>query len=60
VIVPKVVVEGKVTVPVNVGESLITTLPVPVIGLETTPLLALVNNACDAVAVESTGAAENV
>ena len=45
---------------VKVGEVDITTLPVPVIALETTFLLASVNKACDAVVVDKIGAAENV
>ena len=44
----------------NVAELDITTLPVPEIGLETTFLLPSVNKACEAVAVDKTGAAEKV
>ena len=44
----------------RVGEVLITTLPVPVTAFEITFLLASVNKACEAVVVESTGAAPNV
>ena len=44
------------TVPVNVGEALITTLPVPVILFDTISLLPLVNKAFDAVALERIGA----
>ena len=58
--VTPIVPVGNVGVPVNVGETLITTLPVPVIALETTFLLASVNKACEAVALESTGAAVRV
>ena len=44
----------------NIGELLITTFPVPVIGFDTIFLLASVNNACDAVDVERTGTSVNV
>jgi hypothetical protein len=44
----------------SVGEVLITTFPVPVKALETTFLLASVNNACEAVVLERTGAAVKV
>ena len=47
-------------VPVRVGEADITTLPVPVIALDTSALLPSVNIACEAVAEENTGAAVNV
>ena len=43
--------------PVRVGEADITTLPVPVIALDTSALLPSVNIAWDAVAEEKTGAA---
>ena len=59
VLVPGVAV-GASGVPVSVGEALITTFPVPVNELETTFLLASVNKAWDAVALESTGAAVRV
>jgi len=44
----------------KVGEVLITTFPVPVIRFETIFLLASVNNACEAVAEDKTGAVVNV
>jgi hypothetical protein len=44
----------------SVGEVLMTTFPVPVIAFDTIFLLASVNTACEAVAVDKVGAAENV
>ena len=50
-----VVPVGKTGIPVKVGESDRTTSPVPVIALETKPLLGSVNTACEAVKDESIG-----
>ena len=53
-------VAAPITGVIRVGEVLITTLPVPVTAFETTFLLASVNKACEAVALENTGAAVRV
>ena len=51
---------GAEGVPVKAGETLITTLPLPVTGLETTFLPASVKRACEAAAPESIGAEAKV
>src|SRR3989344_4586667 len=50
--VPESVAAAATMVPVSVGEADITTLPVPVMALDTRFLLASVNTACDAVRPE--------
>ena len=57
---PPTVNTSNTAVPVSVGLADMTTLPVPVMALETRALEPSVNTACEAVSAESTGAAVSV
>jgi len=58
--VPLKVIDAAPIVPVNVGLALITTLPVPVIALLTSPLLPSLNTGSEAVNVDTIGLAVKV